>query len=65
MAVNVLPEEQEEVAKIGEEEPQTLKARDLFDPSTTGRVIVLWILTPSISAVASYLLFAFVPLSPA
>jgi PiT family inorganic phosphate transporter len=65
MAVNVLPEEQEEVAKIGEEEPKTLKARDLFDPSTTGRVIVLWILTPSISAVASYLLFAFVPLSPA
>jgi inorganic phosphate transporter, PiT family len=64
MAVNVLPEEQEEVAKIGEEEPKTLKARDLFDPSTTGRVIVLWILTPSISALASYLLFVFVPLSP-
>ncbi|KZN25017.1 MULTISPECIES: inorganic phosphate transporter [unclassified Haladaptatus] len=64
MTVNVLPEEQKEVAKIGEEEPETLKARDLFDPSTTGRVIVLWILTPSISAVASYLLFVIVPLSP-
>ncbi len=65
MTVNVLPEEQDKVAKIGEEEPKTLKARDLFDPSTTGRVIVLWILTPSISALASYLLFALVPLSPA
>jgi len=32
---------------------------DLFDPETTGRVIGLWILTPSLSAVLSYLLFRF------
>ncbi|WP_435359825.1 anion permease [Haloarchaeobius sp. DFWS5] len=52
----------EEVAPIGEEEPDKLAASDLFDPGTTARVIGLWILTPSISAVASYLLFSTFPL---
>ncbi|WP_255194844.1 inorganic phosphate transporter [Halorarius litoreus] len=47
------------VPKIGDEDPDDVSARDLFDPSTTGRVIVLWILTPTISAVASYLVFRF------
>ncbi|WP_435155923.1 anion permease [Haladaptatus sp. DFWS20] len=65
MSVNALTAEQKEVAKIGEEDPNTLQASDLFDPSTTARVVGLWILTPSISAIASYLLFSFVPLSPA
>jgi PiT family inorganic phosphate transporter len=51
----------EGVTPIGQEKT-TLNASDLFDPSTTGRVIVLWILTPSISATASYLLFTFFPL---
>ena len=41
--------------------PAALAAPELFDPATTGRVIVLWILTPSISALASYLLFEYVP----
>jgi PiT family inorganic phosphate transporter len=48
------------VPKIGDEDPDDVSARDLFDPSTTGRVIVLWIMTPTISAVASYLVFRFV-----
>ncbi|WP_049969210.1 inorganic phosphate transporter [Haladaptatus cibarius] len=63
MSVNALTAEQKEVTKIGEEDPDTLDASDLFDPSTTARVVGLWILTPSISAIASYLLFTFVPLS--
>ena len=35
---------------------------DLFDPGTTGRVVFFWMLTPTLSAVASYLLFRFAPL---
>ncbi|QIO21455.1 inorganic phosphate transporter [Haloarcula sp. JP-L23] len=49
------------VAKIGEEDPESVTtAADLFDPSATGRVVMLWILTPSISALASYLVFQYV-----
>ena len=51
----------DDVAPIGEAD-ESLTARDLFDPGTTGRVIFFWILTPSVSALASYLLFAFTPL---
>ncbi|WP_257299394.1 inorganic phosphate transporter [Haloarchaeobius sp. FL176] len=51
-----------EVARIGEEEANELKASDLFNPGTTARVISLWILTPSISAVASFLLFSAFPI---
>ena len=50
-----------EVPNIGEEDPGTLEAGDLFDPAATARVVVLWVLTPSISAVAAYLVFRFVP----
>jgi PiT family inorganic phosphate transporter len=49
------------VPRIGEEDPDELAATELFDPATTGRVIVLWIMTPSISAAASYLLFEYAP----
>ncbi|MFD1646653.1 inorganic phosphate transporter [Haloarchaeobius litoreus] len=51
-----------EVARIGEEEPDELQASDLFNPGTTARVISLWILTPSISAAASFLLFSVFPI---
>ncbi|WP_255151141.1 inorganic phosphate transporter [Halorarius halobius] len=47
------------VPRIGDEDPDDVSPRDLFDPSTTGRVIGLWILTPTMSAVASYLVFRF------
>ena len=50
------------VPKIGEEEPDDVTAADLFDPSATGRVVMLWIATPTISAVMSYLVFRFVPI---
>jgi PiT family inorganic phosphate transporter len=51
----------DDVAKIGEEDPDEITAADLFDPAATGRVVMLWILTPSISAVASYLVFEYLP----
>ena len=50
------------VAPIGEEDPDELNASDLFDPRATGRVIMLWVATPSISAGASYALFSTVDL---
>lgn len=55
----------EEAPGIGEEDPEDIpKASDLFDPSTTGRVILMQNLVPVISTVGSYLtfwaLFAFV-----
>ena len=50
-----------EVASIGEDQPDgETTAADLFNPAATGRVVTLWILTPSISAVASYLVFQYV-----
>ena len=50
-----------EVPGIGEEDPESATtAADLFNPAATGRVVMLWILTPTISAVASYLVFQYV-----
>ncbi|MDG5775637.1 inorganic phosphate transporter [Haloarculaceae archaeon H-GB11] len=57
------PAEPGDVARIGEEDPDQISAVDLFDPAATGRVVVLWILTPSISAVASYAVFQFTTLA--
>ncbi|MBV0902118.1 inorganic phosphate transporter [Haloarcula salina] len=55
------PPEEREVQPIGEEDPESVtSAADLFDPAATGRVVMLWILTPSISAVASFLVFQYV-----
>ena len=51
------------VPGIGEEMPEQLDTTDLFDPATTGRVVLMWVLTPSISAATSFLLFEFVTLS--
>ena len=63
VSVNALTAETDpEVRRIGEEEPGELQTGDLFDPAATGRVIMLWILTPSIAALASFLLFEFFPI---
>jgi len=51
-----------EVPGIGEEDRAELTAGDLFDPAATGRVITLWVLTPTFSALASFLVFEFVPI---
>ncbi|GGL28936.1 anion permease [Halarchaeum grantii] len=50
-----------DVPGIGEEDPEDLAAADLFDPATVGRVVILWVLTPSIAAAASYVLFSLLP----
>ena len=45
----------EELPPIGEESPEEIKsAGDLFDPSTTGRVIVMQNVVPIISTVGAY-----------
>ncbi|WP_323172679.1 inorganic phosphate transporter [Natrialba sp. PRR66] len=49
--------------KIGEENPEDIPAAsDLFDPSTTARVILMQNVVPIISTVGAYLTFRFVPI---
>lgn len=55
-------EEGEELPDIGEEDPEDIpSAGDLFDPGTTGRVILLQNLVPAISTIGAYLVFRFLP----
>jgi PiT family inorganic phosphate transporter len=53
------PDEIPEVPEIGAEGPADLDESSLFDPSAAKRIVVLWILTPSLSVTASYPVFAF------
>ncbi|SFR33934.1 inorganic phosphate transporter, PiT family [Halogeometricum rufum] len=63
MSVNALTTEtREDVPPMGQEEETDLAGSDLFDPGTTGRVIFFWLLTPSLSALASYALFSVSPI---
>ena len=56
-------EEGERSPEIGEEEPEDIpKASDLFDPSTTARVILMQNVVPAISTIGAYLTFRFVPI---
>ncbi|ELY78793.1 inorganic phosphate transporter [Natrinema pallidum] len=56
-------EEGEQSPEIGEEEPEDIpKASDLFDPSTTARVILMQNVVPAISTVGAYLTFRFIPI---
>jgi PiT family inorganic phosphate transporter len=48
------------VPPIGEEHIGELSAESLFDRSATRRIVILWILAPSLSVVGSYLLFELV-----
>jgi PiT family inorganic phosphate transporter len=50
----------EGIPRVGEEDPEPLAAESLFDSATTVRIVTLWLLTPVISVVGSYLLFSFV-----
>ncbi|WP_146417806.1 inorganic phosphate transporter [Haloarcula hispanica] len=52
------PETSPSVPAIGEEDIEELTAENLFDPAATSRIVILWVLTPSLSVVGSYLLFA-------
>jgi PiT family inorganic phosphate transporter len=47
-----------DVPKIGDEDIEDLTAEELFDPAATSRILFLWVLTPTISVVFSYVLFA-------
>ena len=54
--------EGETLPRIGEEEPADIPAAsELFDPSTTARVIIMQNFVPLISTVGAYLTFQFVP----
>ncbi|WP_436346392.1 anion permease [Natronorubrum sp. FCH18a] len=56
-------EEGEQAPRIGEEEPEDIpKASDLFNPSTTARVIIMQNVVPIISTVGAFLTFRFVPI---
>jgi len=56
-------EEGERSPQIGEEEPEDIpQASDLFDPSTTARVILMQNVVPAISTIGAYLTFRFVPI---
>jgi len=56
-------EEGERSPKIGEEEPADIpKASDLFNPSTTARVILMQNVVPIISTVGAFLTFRYVPI---
>jgi len=48
----------EPVTPIGEEDMEELTKESLFDPAATSKIVVLWVLTPSLAVVASYLLFS-------
>jgi PiT family inorganic phosphate transporter len=48
---------------IGEEKSEDIpKAADLFEPSTTARIVFLQNIVPGIATAASYLIFRFVPI---
>ncbi len=55
VAVHAALPEEDEVARIGDDEPDEMR---LFDPGTTGRVFRMWLLAPTLSAVLSIVLFS-------
>ena len=56
-------EEGEELPEIGEEEPEDIPAAsELFNPSTTARVVIMQNVVPLISTAGAYLTFRFVPI---
>ena len=48
------------VPQIGEEDPADLDTRSLFDADAAKRIVVMWLLTPSIAVLGSYPLFLLV-----
>jgi PiT family inorganic phosphate transporter len=56
-------EEGEELPAIGEEEPEDIpSASELFNPSTTARVVLMQNVVPLIATVGSFLTFRFLPI---
>ncbi|WP_226038767.1 inorganic phosphate transporter [Natrinema sp. DC36] len=55
-------EEGEKLPSIGQENPADVpSASDLFDPATTGRVVLMQNVVPAIATLGAYLTFRFVP----
>ena len=52
-------EEVPDVPDIGAEGPADIDERSLFDPGAAKRIVVLWVLTPSLAVAGSYPVFAF------
>jgi PiT family inorganic phosphate transporter len=53
----------EELPPIGERDPETVpRPGDLFDPTTTARVVLMQNVVPAIATVGAYLTFRFVPI---
>jgi PiT family inorganic phosphate transporter len=46
------------VPGIGEERPDEMSAESLFDPVASARIVSLWVLTPTLAVIGSYLLFS-------
>ncbi len=59
-AEEVDPESPADVPPIGEEEFGELAAESLFDAAVTARIVLLWILAPTLSSLGSLLLFSLV-----
>jgi PiT family inorganic phosphate transporter len=56
-------EEGEDIPDIGEEEPEDIpQANELFNPSTTARVVLMQNLVPVVATLSAYLTFRFVPI---
>jgi PiT family inorganic phosphate transporter len=51
-------EPEPDIPAIGDSARSDPTAAELFDPGTTGRVVMLWILTPTASAIGSVLVFS-------
>ncbi|MFB6144564.1 MAG: anion permease [Candidatus Nanohaloarchaea archaeon] len=50
----------DEKKQIGEEEPSDIPDKRLFKPEVIRRVVKLWVLTPTLSAGASYIVFTLI-----
>jgi PiT family inorganic phosphate transporter len=53
------PEDVPDVPEIGAEGPADIDERSLFDPGAAKRIVVLWVLTPTLAVLGSYPVFAF------
>ncbi|WP_262179071.1 inorganic phosphate transporter [Haloarcula laminariae] len=53
------PDETPAVPDVGAEGPADLDERSLFDPAAAKRIVLMWVLTPSLAIVASYPVFVF------
>jgi PiT family inorganic phosphate transporter len=47
------------VSGIGEKDTEELSAESLFHPSAAARIVTLWVVTPTMAVVGSYVLFSF------